>query len=66
VLLGPPASGYALGRVIGGTIVPVLLASLPVWLIARRRPWVFWQLVLLALPFYGVFRLLTAVAALRS
>lgn len=47
-------SGYGLGNMLGRGTLTVLLGALPVWLIARRREggWPFWQLVLLALPFY--------------
>ncbi len=53
LLLGPPSADGLASYTGRGTAI-VLLAALPVWLIARRREggWPFWQLVLLALPFY--------------
>jgi hypothetical protein len=53
---GPPPSGRAAGQLVGALIIPTLLAGLAVWAIARRRPWAFWLLVLLAAPFFWVFR----------
>jgi len=49
------------GYVFGQQIVAGLLAALVTWLITRRakRRWPFWQLVLLALPFFLLFRLLS-------
>lgn len=64
VILGLPPSAEAAGTYMFELIVPLLLAALLTWVIARRRPggWPFWQLVLLALPFYMVFRLVVAGA----
>lgn len=64
---GQPPSASVAGAYVGGLQIPVLLAALATWLIARRRAggWPFWQLVLLALPFYLMIRLL-AVASTAS
>lgn len=67
LVTGPPPSSEAAGAFVGGLIIPVLLAALITWAIARRpnprRPqgWSFGMLVLLALPFYLVLRLVAAV-----
>lgn len=63
-ILGLPPSARAVGVYMFGLIVPLLLAALVTWLIARRRPggWPFWQLALLALPFYLIFRIVVAGA----
>ncbi|MQA13423.1 MAG: hypothetical protein GEV09_04390 [Pseudonocardiaceae bacterium] len=57
-IIGPPPSAEAAGAYTFGLLVPVLLAALITWAIARRRDWAFWQLVLLALPFYLIIRVL--------
>ncbi len=54
VLLGAPGSPQAAGAAVGRLVVGALLTSVVVWLIARRRPWRFPTLVLLALPFFLV------------
>jgi hypothetical protein len=67
LVAGPPSSSEAAGAFVGALIIPVLLAALITWAIARRpspsRPqgWSFGMLVLLALPFYLVLRLVAAV-----
>ncbi|MPZ64134.1 MAG: hypothetical protein GEU83_00935 [Pseudonocardiaceae bacterium] len=63
-IVGLPPSAEAAGTYMFGLIVPLLLAALLTWVIARRRPggWPFWQLVLLALPFYMIFRIVVAGA----
>jgi hypothetical protein len=53
---GPPPSARAAGQLVGALIIPTLLAGLAVWAIARRRPWAFWLLLLLAAPFFWVLR----------
>ncbi|HXV92488.1 MAG TPA: hypothetical protein VD813_04250 [Pseudonocardia sp.] len=63
VVNGLPPDGYALGRVVGGLLVPTLLAGLATWLVARRRGWSFPLLVLLAAPFFWVPRAVLAAAA---
>ena len=58
MLVGPPPSAEAFGRVTGSLVVHALIGALPVWLIARNRiaGWPWWQLVLLALPCYLAIR----------
>lgn len=51
----PPGAG-AFGQLVGALVVPTLLAALAVWVIARRRAWAFWLLVLMAAPFFWVLR----------
>lgn len=55
-IIGLPPSAEAAGVYTVGLLVPVLLAALITWAIARRRDWAFWKLVLLALPFYLILR----------
>lgn len=62
VLAGPAPSARAAGGVFGALLVAMVLASLPTWLIARRRALRFPLLVALALPFYLVFRLIPALS----
>jgi len=59
-ITGPPPSAEATGAFIGALLIPTFLAALATWLIARRRPhgWRFPLLVLLALPFYLLIRVL--------
>lgn len=61
-IVGPPPSAEAAGAFIGALLIPTLVAALATWLIARRRraPWKFPLLVLLALPFYLLIRVLAA------
>lgn len=63
VLGGLPSSARVAGEFLGRMIVPAVLAALAAWLIARRseRPWEFWKLALLALPFFLVIRILLGV-----
>ncbi len=65
VLLGPPASARTLGAVIGSLVIAAFLAAVGTWLVARTRatPWPFRQLVLLALPFFLVLRVVLAAVA---
>ncbi len=64
-ITGPPPSAEAAGAFIGALLIPTLLAALTTWLIARRRPhaWRFLLLVLLALPFYLLIRVLAAAGS---
>ncbi|GAA3230327.1 hypothetical protein GCM10017691_23160 [Pseudonocardia petroleophila] len=66
VVDGPAPSAEALGRVVGGLLVAALLAALGTWLVLRRRASAFWVVVLVALPFFVVVRLLTAVGGAAS
>jgi hypothetical protein len=50
------------GRCPVALLVPTLLAALAVWLIARRRAWPFWLLVLAAAPFFWALRAVAAQA----
>lgn len=61
IVSGPPPTAGLAGQYVGSLLIPTLLAALAVWLIARRRrqPWRFPLLVVLALPFYLVLRVLT-------
>lgn len=62
VLVGAPPSAEAFGLVAGSLTVHALLAALPVWLIARHRPWARWQVLLLALGcFLAVRAVLSAI-----
>jgi hypothetical protein len=56
VVSGAAGSAEALGRSVGGLVVPTLLAALAVWMIARRRGWPFWLLVVVAAPLFWVLR----------
>ena len=58
-LAGPPPGAGAAGAFVGRLLLPTLFAALCTWLIARRRGWSFWLLVLLAAPFFWVLRALT-------
>lgn len=62
VLAGPAPSARAAGGLFGALLVAMVLASLPTWLIARRRALHFPLLVALALPFYLLFRLIAALS----
>lgn len=62
VVTGAPAAGSDVARFLGALLVPVLVAALAVWLIARRRGWPFWMLVLTAAPIFWVLRAVTVQA----
>ncbi|MHA6630738.1 hypothetical protein ACU61A_35320 [Pseudonocardia sichuanensis] len=53
---GVPEGAEALGRFAGGLLVATLAAALALWLIARRRAWSFWLLVVAAAPLFWVLR----------
>lgn len=65
IVVGAPPSARAAGYVIGSLLATAAIAALPVWLIARTRSsgWPFWQLALLALPFFLVLRVALTVAS---
>lgn len=58
---GGPGSSRAAGQLVGSLLFPTLLAALVTWLIARRRGWPFPALVALALPFFLLFRVVSAI-----
>lgn len=62
IVMGPPPSPRAAGTFTAGVLVPSLLAAVLTWLIARRaRPrYPFWLVVLIALPFYLLFRVVAS------
>jgi hypothetical protein len=62
VVTGAPPSTTDVARFLAALLVPTLLAALAVWLIARRRVWPFWLLVLAAAPFFWVLRAVAAQA----
>lgn len=66
IVSGPAPSAEALGRVVGGLLVAALLAALGVWLVLRRRARAFWVVLLVALPFYLVLRVVLTLAAAAS
>jgi hypothetical protein len=53
---GAPPGLAALGEFVGALVLPTLLAAVLVWVIARRRAWAFWLLVLVAAPLFWVLR----------
>ena len=55
---GSPPPGAA-GLMIGGLVLTTALAGLIGWLVARRREWPFWLLVLVLGPIYWVLRAVT-------
>jgi hypothetical protein len=66
--VGAPDAAQDAGRFLGAMLVPVLIAALGTWLVARTRQagWRFWQLALLALPFFLVLRLLFVVGMMSQ
>ncbi|MDN5748785.1 MAG: hypothetical protein L0H64_09785, partial [Pseudonocardia sp.] len=58
VVSGLPPSADAVGATVGEVLVTTMLAGTGTWLVARRHPWAFWVLVLVAAPFYWVLRLI--------
>jgi hypothetical protein len=66
---GPPPSPRAAGAFTGALLFVTLVAGLITSRIARRvRPhgWPFWQLLLLALPFYLILRVISSGALATS
>jgi hypothetical protein len=61
IVVGAPPAGSAVTRLLAALVVPAVLAALAVWLIARRRGWAFWMLVVTAAPFFWVLRSLTTL-----
>jgi hypothetical protein len=57
-------SSRTLGRAVGMMIFSALLGALVVWLIARRRSWRFWKVVVLGSVLVLVLQLLTVSSQL--
>ncbi len=55
---GSRLTTYALGYAIGGAAVAAVAAAVPTWLILRRRARAYWVVLLVALPFYVVLRVI--------
>lgn len=66
VVAGPAPSPEALGRVVGALLLAAVLAAVGVWLVLRRRKRAFWVVLLVALPFFLVLRLLSAAGGVAS
>ncbi|WP_162829990.1 hypothetical protein [Amycolatopsis palatopharyngis] len=64
--LGPPSSGRALGQVLGGMLIPLLLAALTTWLFFRRKHTAFWILAITALPAFVILVFLVTAARLAG
>ncbi|WP_214369056.1 hypothetical protein [Pseudonocardia sp. H11422] len=62
LVAGPPPSADSAGVFAGRLVLPTLVGALLTWLIARRRRWPFWLLVLVAAPLFWVLRALTNLA----
>lgn len=62
VTIGPPQSSRVMIAFISDLVFASLLGGLVTWAVAQRRQdrWPLWQLILLALPFYLLFRIVTA------
>jgi hypothetical protein len=56
-VLGPGSSPVFPPLVV---LLTVLVASIVLWLVARRRPWPFWVLVLVALAIYLALRVVVS------
>jgi hypothetical protein len=56
---GAPPSARALGALAGMVVVAVLVAAALTWLVARRRPWPFWALLLVTGLAFWVVRAAT-------
>ncbi|MFC4949752.1 hypothetical protein [Pseudonocardia sp. GCM10023141] len=57
VIAGPAPSLRAFGILLGSLVVHTLLGALLVWIVARRKVWPFWYLVVLALPVFWIIRI---------
>ncbi|WP_142048095.1 hypothetical protein [Pseudonocardia kunmingensis] len=60
---GAPDGAEALGRFVGGLLVVTSAAALALWLVARRRTWSFWMLVVVAAPLFWVLRAVLLAAS---
>jgi hypothetical protein len=56
-----PGAARGVGGFVGGLVVSTVLTALAVWLVARRRRWSIWLLVLLAAPVFWVLRALATL-----
>jgi hypothetical protein len=65
-VIGAFSSPEAAGRSTFGMIVMALLIAVVVWLVVRRRPVPFWQLVAVVVPTYVVLRALLVLAVLSA
>jgi hypothetical protein len=63
---GPPESAEAAGRLVGGQLLPTLLASLFVWLLVRRHARPFWQVAAVALGVFLATRFVVLVLAFAA
>lgn len=66
VVDGPAPSAEQLGYAVGRLVVPALLAAVGTWLVLRRRATASWVVVLVALPFYLLVRVITLAGAAVS
>lgn len=66
IVRGPPPSAEAMGRTVGGSLAPALLAAVATWLVVRRHSRAFWVVLLVAAPFYWVLRVLLNAAAVSG
>lgn len=68
LLLSTPASSEAAGAALGTLGFSALLSAVPTWIVVRRRPggWPFWQVVLVALGFYLLTRIVLVAGAASS
>lgn len=66
LLGGAPSSARSLGRLVGGLVLPALFAAVGTWLVLRRRARAFWVVLLVALPFFLLIRVLVAAGAAAS
>ncbi|GEL23231.1 hypothetical protein PSU4_21850 [Pseudonocardia sulfidoxydans NBRC 16205] len=56
---GPPPSSSAGGALVGMIVVSVLVAGLLTWVLARRRAWPFWVVVLVTGLLFWIVRVAT-------
>jgi hypothetical protein len=66
LVAGPPPSAQLFGRAVGVVLLPALVAALGTWLVLRRRARAFWVVLLVALPFFLVVRVLIAAGGAAS
>ncbi|GAA2561965.1 hypothetical protein [Pseudonocardia hydrocarbonoxydans] len=66
VLAGRLLPAEAVGRAVGTLLVVTAVAALGVWLVLRSRARTFWVVLAVALPFFLVVRLLSAIGGVAS